>query len=84
MACIDKIEKYSRRMSFDEFCANDMAVDAVIRNFEVIGEAVKKILEEVKGKYADVEWKEAAGFRDVLIHDYFSIDKNIVRRITCA
>lgn len=55
-----------------------MAVDAVIRNFEVIGEAVKKIPEEIKKKYADVEWKEAAGFRDVLIHDYFAIDKEAV------
>ncbi|WP_174590338.1 HepT-like ribonuclease domain-containing protein [Methanocella conradii] len=78
LACIDKIEKYSRAMSFEEFNGNDMAVDAVIRNFEVIGEAVKKIPEEVKGKYTDVEWKEAAGFRDVLIHDYFSIDKEAV------
>jgi uncharacterized protein with HEPN domain len=51
-----------------------MAVDAVIRNFEIIGEAVKKIPEEIKNKYANVEWKEAAGFRDVLIHDYFGID----------
>jgi uncharacterized protein with HEPN domain len=76
--CIDKIEKYSLGMSFNEFCSNDMAVDAVVRNFEIIGEAVKKIPEEVKGRYPDVEWKEAAGFRDILIHNYFSIDKEAV------
>ena len=51
-----------------------MAVDAVIRNFETIGEAVKKIPKETKKKYAGVEWKEAAGFSVVLIHDYFGID----------
>ena len=56
-----------------------MAVDAVIRNFEIIGEAVKRIPEEIKKEYADVEWKEAAGFRDVLIHDYFGIDLEAVR-----
>ena len=55
-----------------------MAVDAVIRNFEIIGEAVKRIPEEIKKEYADVEWKEAAGFRDVLIHDYFGIDLEAV------
>jgi uncharacterized protein with HEPN domain len=72
---IEKIERYtSSNVSFEDFSRNDMAVDAVIRNFEIIGEAVKMIPEEIKKKYADVEWKEAAGFRDVLIHDYFGID----------
>jgi uncharacterized protein with HEPN domain len=55
-----------------------MVVDAVIRNFEIIGEAVKKIPKSVKKKHADVEWNEAAGFRDVLIHDYFGIDLEAV------
>lgn len=78
VTCIEKIERYTSNISFEEFCGNDMAVDAVIRNFEIIGEAVKKIPEEIKRRYADVEWKEAAGFRDVLIHDYFGIDREAV------
>ena len=78
LTCIEKIERYTSNVSFEEFCGNDMAVDAVIRNFEIIGEAVKKIPEEIKKNYADVEWKEAAGFRDVLIHDYFGIDLEAV------
>ena len=78
LTCIEKIERYTSNVSFEEFCGNDMAVDAVIRNFEIIGEAVKTIPEEIKKKYADVEWKEAAGFRDVLIHDYFGIDLEAV------
>ena len=78
LTCIEKIERYTSNVSFEEFCGNDMAVDAVIRNFEIIGEAVKKIPEEIKKKYTDVEWKEAAGFRDVLIHDYFGIDLEAV------
>ena len=72
--CIEKIERYTSNVSFEEFCGNDMAIDAVIRNFEIIGEAVKRVPKEIKQKYADVEWKEAAGFRDVLIHNYFGID----------
>ena len=78
LTCIKKIEKYTSNISFEEFCRNEMAVDAVVRNFEVIGKAVKKIPEEVRKKYTDVEWKEAAGFRDILIHDYFGIDLEAV------
>jgi len=55
-----------------------MAVDAVIRNFEVIGEAAKSLPAKIKRKYPYVEWKEAMGFRDVLIHDYFGIDLEAV------
>jgi len=71
---LEKIENYTKNLSFTEFADNGMAVDAVIRNFEVIGEATKNVPEEIKEKYPEVEWKEAAGFRDVLIHDYFGID----------
>ncbi len=71
---LEKIENYTKDLSFSEFADNDMAVDAVIRNFEVVGEATKNVPEEIKEKYPEVEWKEAAGFRDVLIHDYFGID----------
>lgn len=65
---------YTRDLSFEDFCYNDMAVDAVIRSFEVIGEATKNIPRKVCEKYPDVEWKEAIGFRNVLVHDYFGID----------
>jgi len=78
VACIEKIERYTINFSFEDFCINDMVVDAVIRNFEIIGEAVKRIPDEIKKKYANVEWKEAAGFRDVSIHDYFGIDLEAV------
>lgn len=49
-------------------------IDAVIRNFEVIGEAAKNIPKRIKNRYPEIPWKEAAGFRDVLIHNYFGID----------
>ena len=74
LSAIEKIEIYTRELSFKEFCENSMAVDAVIRNFEIIGEATKNVPKSIKEKYSDVEWKEAMGFRNVLTHDYFGID----------
>ena len=71
---IVKIEKYTAGLSFEEFCNFEMVVDAVLRNLEVIGEAVKNIPEGVRNRYCEVEWKEAVGFRNVLAHDYFGID----------
>jgi len=78
LEAIRKIEIYTNNLSYGEFCANSMAVDAVIRNFEIIGEAAKKIPQKIKEKYQYVEWKEAAGFRDVLIHNYSGIDLEAV------
>lgn len=78
MQAIEKIETYTKNLTLNEFRDDSMAVDAVIRNFEVIGEASKNIPQNVKEKYPHVEWKEAAGFRDVLIHEYFGIDTESV------
>jgi len=78
LTSIEKIQRYTSKLSFEEFSNNDMIIDAVIRNFEIIGEAVKKIPDEIKKQYPDIEWKESAGFRDILIHDYFGIDLELV------
>lgn len=78
MGAINKIENYTEGLSFEDFGENDMILDAVIRNFEVIGEAATHIPNEVKERYPDVEWKEAIGFRNVMIHEYFVIDVEAV------
>jgi len=71
---ISKIESYVSNVTYDEFCERPMIVDAVIRNFEIIGEAANKIPKKVRKKYPQVEWRETIGFRNVLIHNYFEVD----------
>lgn len=58
----------------DAFLASVILQDAVIRNFEVIGEAVKKLSPALTERYPDVPWRRIAGFRDVLIHNYIGVD----------
>jgi uncharacterized protein with HEPN domain len=74
----EKIESYTKDITFEEFAKDPMRVDAVIRNFEVIGEAVKNLPEEVRQRYPDTDWKKVAGFRDVLTHAYFGIKPSIL------
>ena len=75
---IAKIENYTKDLSFKEFSKNNLVVDAVVRNFEIVGEASKNIPEELKSQYPDIPWKEMAGMRDKMIHEYFGIDLEIV------
>lgn len=75
---IKKIERYTKGITFEKLSKNDMAIDAIVRNLEIIGEASKNVPERIKRKYPFVEWKEAIGFRNVLIHDYFGIDLEAV------
>ena len=70
VAYCDRIIKKLTDKSMEDFRNDIDSQDAVIRRFEIIGEAVKRIPDEIKNKYPDVPWKNAAGFRDVLIHDY--------------
>lgn len=65
-------------MSYEAFKDDELVQDATIRNLEILGEAAKKIPDEIKIAYSDVEWKKVAGLRDILIHDYFGIDTVII------
>lgn len=61
-------------MTFADFQADDRTYDAVVRNLQIIGEAVKNIPPEMRLKYPEVEWRKIAGLRDILAHAYFSLE----------
>ena len=79
--CARKIERFTGQRTLDEFVADEMAYDAVLRNLEVLGEAAKSIPQEVRERFPDVDWKRVAGLRDVLAHAYFALDDETLWRI---
>lgn len=75
---ISKIQAYTANLSFAELKLDNKTLDAVVRNLEIIGEAVKNIPENIRIQYASIEWKKISGLRDMLIHEYFGIDAAII------
>lgn len=75
---ICNIEEDTEGITFDEYYHDRRRKDAVIRNFEIIGEATKKVSEDLRVRYPDVAWKRIAGLRDVIIHGYFNVDYEII------
>lgn len=78
LEAIDKIERYTDKLSFGEFQDSELVIDGVVRNLEIIGEAVKRIPTEIRIKHQEIEWNKIAGLRDILIHAYFSVDVEIL------
>ena len=75
---IAKIRRYTEGLSAASLAEDELRLDAVLRNLEVIGEAVKAIPETVRVSHPEVEWRKIAGLRDLLIHRYFGIDLEII------
>lgn len=75
---IDRIDEFTEKMDLAAFQENEMAQFAVIKNFEIIGEAVYHISKELKEKYAKIEWRKIEGMRHVLVHDYYRVNNALL------
>jgi uncharacterized protein with HEPN domain len=73
-----KISKYVAGMDFPAFAADSKTQDAVVRNLEIIGEAVRTLPEEIRSLRPAVDWRRISGLRNILIHEYFGVDVAIV------
>ena len=76
-----KIISYTRELTFEQFINDDKTADAVIRNFEIIGEAANRLPEEFKDLHPEIDWHRIRGFRNRIVHDYAGIDYSIVWQI---
>ena len=74
----EKILRFTKGMTYKEFVNDDLHFDAVLRNLEIIGEAVKNISEETRIAYANIKWRKIAGFRDIVAHEYFGVNEETV------
>lgn len=73
-----KIREYTKGFGIDQFRSDPKTVDAVIRNLEIIGEAARKLPEDLRAKDAPSEWRKITSLRDILSHEYFGIDSEMI------
>lgn len=73
-----RISRYTTGMSYTSFIQNTLVYDAVLRNIEIVGEAVKQVPRKIQNQYSEVDWRRIAGMLDIVAHHYFSIHDEIV------
>ena len=78
LTSFEETQEFTQGLDFDAFAKDRRTVNAVVRSLEVMGEAAKRIPEEVREKYPQIPWKRMTGMRDKLIHEYSGVDLEIV------
>jgi uncharacterized protein with HEPN domain len=78
---IDRTQEYTEGMSLEDFSNHRMAIDAVTRNLEIMGEAANRLPDEFKEEHSDVEWYKIVGLRHRIVHEYFGVDLEIIWQI---
>lgn len=75
---IQNIRTYTEGMNYFTWCKDKKTIDAVIRNFEIIGEAANHIPADIQSRYPNIPWQQMRGIRNLLIHEYFGVDEEVV------
>jgi hypothetical protein len=78
MVAIEKIQRYIAGYDKDRFLADERTIDAVVRNLEIVGEAVRQISDAFKQDHVKIPWHQMAGLRNRIVHDYFGLDLDII------
>lgn len=78
---VEKINRYTEGLSRSEFLSDDKTIDAVVRNLEIIGEAVRQLPDDFKAAHPQIKWFQIAGLRNRIVHDYFGLDLEIIWHI---
>ncbi len=78
LKAINKSVLHLENQTLSQFKKNDLVIDAVVRNFEIIGEASKNVPIAIRHAYPDIPWNQMNGMRNLLIHEYFGVDVNTV------
>lgn len=79
-----KISRYTQSLSQQQFLASDITVDAVVRNLEIIGEAARQLPEAYTGQHPHIPWRQLAGLRNRIVHDYSGLDEEMIWHIIHA
>jgi uncharacterized protein with HEPN domain len=82
LAAIRKIERYTAGMDEELFRQDEKTVDAVVRNLEILGEATRQLPEDFAARHPDVSWRQIAGLRNRIVHDYFGLDLEMIWELT--
>ncbi|MEM9527845.1 MAG: DUF86 domain-containing protein [Bacteroidota bacterium] len=75
---IQAINGYTKELNFEDFSNNSMVCDACLRQLSIIGEATNRISEEITKKFPGISWRQIIGLRNIVIHQYFGVDKQVI------
>lgn len=78
LQAIERINRYTKGKTFDDFIADDMMYYAVVKNIKILGEASNMLTEEFRKAHPNTPWKQVNGMRNYIVHEYFQVDNTVV------